>query len=149
MNELDGLTANDASRLAIATIDSAAATLDRPSRKTGLDSVSEGLQTIAARVRPEGRPWSETYGRLLTFETLATLPTSAVPLNVPRVAWPDIEIGLAAVLRDTAAGIFTDWDEEFFEKDIAVARLAVSAAEGRDVQIERWSPAHRSNENSP
>ncbi len=120
----------------------ATSALERAARKPGLDGVSEGLRTIAARVRTDGRAWSETYARLLTYETLATLPTRTVPLNVPRIAWPDIETGLAAVLRDTAAGVFSDWDEEFFEKDIAVARVAVIGEVGRAGGIERWTPRY-------
>ena len=122
----------------------AVAELDAAARKPDLRGVSDGLGVIAGRLRAEGRVWSETYARLLTYETLATLPRREAVLNVPRIAWPDIEKGLAAVLRDTAAGIFTDWDEEFFEKDMAVARLAVIGAEGRIVRIERWSPAYLS-----
>jgi len=108
---------------------------------SGLLGVSRALATIAGRVGAHGPDWQTRYAQLVVLALLSGLETRKPVIVIPASVWPHVEAGLQTVLAEAGApGWGSDWTQELFEKDVAVALLQAIPFEGLAGTVERHRP---------
>jgi hypothetical protein len=119
----------------------ATALLGQERQDSGLLGVNRALATIAGRVSGHGPEWQASYAQLLVLALLSDVETRRPVIAIPVSVWPHVEAGLATVLAEAGApGWGSDWKDEFFQKDFAVALLQAIPFEGLAGTVERHRP---------